>query len=268
MPATTASASTPGPGSTVLIALSGPTCSGKTTISRLLRDTLAPRALILHQDDFYKPDAQIPLATTSAGDRVQDWDCAASLDLPALDAALRHVRTHGSVPAGFESSQDRNPAGDADVDGAVVARWSELFAQRVPRMAGLRIVVVDGFLLFSEAVAGLRPFFDAKLLLRTPYADVRTRREARQGYVTQEGFWRDPPGYVDEVVWPNYVRDHAFLFRDGDVEGDVAEDICEELGVKVLEREMAGKGNITAIFEWVAGVVLRLLQERTGNDGI
>ena len=27
------------------------------------------------------------------------------------------------------------------------------------------------------------------------------------------GFWKDPPGYFDDVVWPNYLRHHSFLFH-------------------------------------------------------
>ncbi|PWY87643.1 P-loop containing nucleoside triphosphate hydrolase protein [Aspergillus heteromorphus CBS 117.55] len=26
-----------------------------------------------------------------------------------------------------------------------------------------------------------------------------------------QNFWTDPPGYVDDIVWPNYVQDHAWL---------------------------------------------------------
>lgn len=72
---------------------------------------------------------------------------------------------------------------------------------------------------------------------------VKARREARSGYVTMgpapapplpqrdtsnavpepvdleaeeedrppQNFWVDPPGYVDDVVWPHYVEDHAWL---------------------------------------------------------
>lgn len=39
----------------VLIGISGVSSSGKTTISRLLRD-IFPSTFILHQDDFYKPE--------------------------------------------------------------------------------------------------------------------------------------------------------------------------------------------------------------------
>lgn len=86
---------------------------------------------------------------------------------------------------------------------------------------------------------------DLHLFLPAPYDLVKSRRESRTGYVTtgpaplpqrrssvssnegekepdllleeqegdrpQQNFWTDPPGYVDDVVWPRYVRDHAWL---------------------------------------------------------
>lgn len=83
------------------------------------------------------------------------------------------------------------------------------------------------------------------IFLPAPYHLVKGRREARSGYVTigpaptptaeqksagqhsessttavdleedkesePQNFWTDPPGYVDDIVWPRYVQDHAWL---------------------------------------------------------
>ncbi|GFF26961.1 nicotinamide riboside kinase [Aspergillus udagawae] len=93
----------------------------------------------------------------------------------------------------------------------------------------------------------LRPVheqIDVRLFLPAPYDYVKNRRERRSGYVTigpapvpplphrgssasddvkqhvdleaeddapPQNFWTDPPGYVDDIVWPRYVRDHAWL---------------------------------------------------------
>lgn len=58
----------PSPDHTFIVALSGASSSGKSTLARLLRSTfniaLSDRTLklfILHEDDFYKPDDQIPV---------------------------------------------------------------------------------------------------------------------------------------------------------------------------------------------------------------
>jgi nicotinamide/nicotinate riboside kinase len=68
-------------------------------------------------------------------------------------------------------------------------------------------------------MASVQPQMDIKVFLRVSYTKAKARREARSGYVTLEGFWEDPPGYVDQIVWPNYVNDHKFMFENGDVEG-------------------------------------------------
>lgn len=44
----------------IVIAISGCSSSGKTTLARLLRDLL-PETFIIHEDDFYKPEAEYAL---------------------------------------------------------------------------------------------------------------------------------------------------------------------------------------------------------------
>ena len=81
-------------------------------------------------------------------------------------------------------------------------------------------------------MAPIQSQIDIKLFLRVSYAKAKARREARSGYVTLEGFWEDPPGYVDKIVWPNYVEDHKWMFEDADVEGTLKEDVLKETGIK------------------------------------
>lgn len=84
-------------------------------------------------------------------------------------------------------------------------------------------------------MAPLQSQIDIKLFLRVSYAKAKARREARSGYVTLEGFWEDPPGYVDKIVWPNYVEDHKWMFEDEDVEGRLREDVMKDAGIKSHE---------------------------------
>lgn len=77
---------------------------------------------------------------------------------------------------------------------------------------------------------------DIKFFLRVSYAKTKARREARSGYVTLEGFWEDPPGYVDKIVWPNYVEDHRWMFEGGDVEGVLKDEVVRELDIKSQEE--------------------------------
>lgn len=32
------------------------------------------------------------------------------------------------------------------------------------------------------------------------------------------GFWRDPPNYWEQIVWPAYVNAHKDILENGDVE--------------------------------------------------
>jgi len=245
----------------LIIALSGPSCSGKTTLARLLRDALAPHAFILHEDDFYKTDAEIPVKKVADGRDLQDWDCLESLDLEGLRDMLAYIKREGKVKKGFESKEDQNAVGDVKIDRQVVEAWSEQFGQTISESTSPpRIAIIDGFLLFSEDMKQVRNLFDVRLLLRLDYDTVKRRREARMGYVTLEGFWEDPKGYVDLIVWPNYVKDHAFLFREQDVNGDLDLEMCKQLSIEGMPKEAVE--DMTLCFGWAAEIINKSLNGR------
>jgi nicotinamide/nicotinate riboside kinase len=102
----------------------------------------------------------------------------------------------------------------------------------------IRLCLFDGFLLYSRSMAPIQSWIDIKLFLRVSYAKAKARREARSGYVTLEGFWEDPPGYVDKIVWPNYVEDHKWMFEGEDVEGTLKKDVVKEINIKSQDGEV------------------------------
>lgn len=233
----------------LLVGISGVSSSGKTTLARLLRD-IFPNTFILHEDDFYQTDTEIPI-NHEAGD-VADWDCLEAINLPAFEEALKYIKQNGMPPPDLISKEDHNVTGKVDVDAEVIddltwkaGRW--MFHDVPP------IAIIDGFLLYAEGMKDIRELFDVKLFLRTDHATAKCRREARNGYVTIEGFWEDPPGYVDKVVWPNYVKDHAFLFQDGDVEGDVKTEVLDQLNVKAMPA--GAQGDMTATLKWAYAIL-------------
>lgn len=242
----------------LLIGLSGCSSSGKTTLARLLRD-IWPDALILHEDDFYWPDDQIP---TRNG--IQDWDCLESIDVAELHSCLTYIKANASIPPQFESKEDQNSIGSVDVDQVVIQYWRNRAAELVDG-SQLTIALVDGFLLYAESLKQIRDLFDIKLFLRTNYETAKRRREARSGYVTIKGFWEDPPGYVDNIVWPNYSRDHAFLFENGDVEGPFDADSCRRAGVKPMPS--SAEGSMTACVQWACSAIEAAVQRITRKGG-
>ena len=124
---------------------------------------------------------------------------------------------------------------------------------------GLKICLLDGFLLYCPQMQTVMDMIDIKLFLLVSRAKATRRREARDGYVTLEGFWKDPPGYVDKIVWPNYAEAHKWLFEDGDVEGQPCLRALSEKGI----HAQIGRGldiDMETMFEWTVDTILQELQ--------
>ncbi|KAH7626807.1 P-loop containing nucleoside triphosphate hydrolase protein [Sordaria sp. MPI-SDFR-AT-0083] len=257
----------------VVIGISGCSSSGKTTLARLLRD-IFPNTFILHEDDFYKPEAEIPMK-----DGLTNWDCPEALNIPDMTSALEHIRATGELPATFDSKEDINSIGPCpittDFINTIKCRVADWLQPSSPGhqilkspQKPLKICILDGFLLYSPPPllpATLLSQMDIKLFLLVSKAKALQRREARDGYVTLEGFWKDPPGYVDKIVWPEYVRAHEWMFEDGDVEkARLRGDVRERLGVLVNSKKEGEETKMDRDFgetlEWAVESIMRELE--------
>ncbi|KAI5918794.1 P-loop containing nucleoside triphosphate hydrolase protein [Camillea tinctor] len=261
----------------IIVGISGASSSGKTTLARLLRD-IFPNTFILHEDDFYRPETELPMR-----DGLLDWDCAEALNIPDMTRALEHIRAEGTFPPFVNSIEDQNSIGACPVSeakiAAVKAKVGAWLAPGQPGHALIssspppRICLLDGFLLYAapstppSALRAVAPLLDVRLFLLVSRAQATRRREARDGYVTLEGFWTDPPGYVDKIVWPNYVESHAWLFKGGDVEAGVLDEaVLAREGI--LARPGTGPDvdvDMEGTFEWAADVLMRSLEEEVGG---
>ena len=223
-----------------------------------------------------------------------DWDCAEALSIPDIVKSLEYIHQHGTFPVSqhilshrsshgvksptlshsltstqpdLDSKEDQNSVGECPVSDATIESlksrvrlWSEpgSAGHAISRSANpLRVCLFDGFLLYSPSMAAIQPQIDIKLFLRVSYAKAKARREARSGYVTLEGFWEDPPGYVDKIVWPNYVDDHKWMFEGEDVEGKLKEDVVKEWRIKT---QGAGVDiDMTTTLEWAVQMLMEQL---------
>ncbi|KAL2441070.1 hypothetical protein ABEF95_011573 [Exophiala dermatitidis] len=374
---------------TILIGLSGPSSSGKTTLARLLRtifdfEIAVPVGVpstkagqpevtdvhdgreqqqqqpslthgsngqtqeegswcrwkvtlfVLHEDDFYKTDKDVPVATVSSPENgtrdLLDWDCIESLDLPLLENTLRHVHDHGTLPPDTLSKEDQNAIGPIDISDEEVERikrevkeWFERTIRSITASASLecagkvdafqsdpyekeiRICVLDGFLLYSEPpgsevkstgsgsgsasgsgsgsastsgsgsasassislLAHLhtisRTLLDRRLFLPVTRDQMLRRRLARMGYVTLEGFWVDPPGYVEDVVWPHYARDHSWMFVNGDADACLFdENKCKEHQIDVCPGQ--GRWRLREVLDWAVEKVEETVVEKLRSE--
>ncbi|KAF9106077.1 ribosylnicotinamide kinase [Mortierella sp. AM989] len=189
----------------ITIGLSGPSSGGKTTTSRYLRSIL-PNSTVVHQDDFYLPENQIPLDPVTG---LANWDCPGAIDFVSMNATLSFVKEHGNFPEGFNSKEDRNPVGSetssSPISDQVLDSWRKQIMDQIPEddRPHTKFVIVDGFILYVDEQ--LRKTIDIKFFLTASYQILKDRRESRKGYATLEGYWVDPPGYFDDIVWPNYL---------------------------------------------------------------
>jgi nicotinamide/nicotinate riboside kinase len=197
--------------------------------------------------------------------------CASRTDhgrLPRYRSA--NPRAKATCQTNVNSIEDLNsvgkcPVSEAKIDAmkAKVADWARpgrpghlLLAEK------LRLCLIDGFLLYTPEMESVMRLMDVKAFLLVSRAKATQRREARDGYVTLEGFWKDPPGYVDKIVWPNYVAAHAWLFEDGDVEGVPDKEVMAKAGIST----QYGRGldiDMETTLEWLVDLVMGELEKRT-----
>ncbi|KAK9316171.1 P-loop containing nucleoside triphosphate hydrolase protein [Lipomyces starkeyi] len=197
-----------------LIGVSGPSSSGKSTLARLIRYVL-PKSFILHEDDFYKPETEIPVVNG-----IEDWDCPEAIDFIALRAAIDYIKNNRKLPDNVHYKEDQNNLGTPPVSNEEADEIKKQVLGENSVTENTEFCIVDGFLLFNDDV--ITKQLDIKFLLRAPYESLKKRREARSGYATIEGFWVDPPGYFENIVWPGYVKAHKHLFEGEDLEGPLA----------------------------------------------
>ncbi|KAF9359316.1 ribosylnicotinamide kinase [Mortierella sp. AD094] len=161
---------------------------------------------IIHQDDFYLPEDQLPLDPKTG---LANWDCPEAIDFASLISTLTFVKEHGEFPKGFDSLEDKNPVGSetssTPIPDQVLEGWKEQIMDQIPQdeRQHTKFVIVDGFILYVDEQ--LRKTIDVKFFLTASYHILKERRESRKGYATLEGYWVDPPGYFDDIVWPNYL---------------------------------------------------------------
>ncbi|GAA5828497.1 hypothetical protein JCM3770_002288 [Rhodotorula araucariae] len=225
----------------VIAAISGPTCSGKTTLAKHL-GRIIPSSLLLFQDDFAPPAELVPVDPKHGW---QDWDDAKGAILwDKQRATLRQIRATGTLPDEHASHDHLNEQVPVPISEEVQTTWRRRFEELLQRQeVKPTIVIAEGFLMLVDPESVRE--FDVRLFMREDYAVLKRRREERHGYHTQvlsdaEGsLWRDPPEYWDLCVWPAYLRAHAPLFVDGDVERGLLDPAAIE-GGQLLEAKELG----------------------------
>ncbi|KAL2835193.1 hypothetical protein BDW59DRAFT_156018 [Aspergillus cavernicola] len=219
-------------GKTTIIALSGPSSSGKTTLARLLqrvfsnqpmskdqvpsRSSISLSTFIIHEDDFYHPDNKIPYTTTKSSQLIQDWDCLGALDIPFLSSALRYVHAHGHLPPRLRSKEDLNEVLPGEGEGVVGEELVRELRGRISRFfwdavgydgvgSGMggggewTLALLEGFLLYAPPVVDSQDGREGEGEghgLRAVHAEIDVRLFLPAPYELVKGRREKRSGYV------------------------------------------------------------------------
>lgn len=224
--------------SLVIVGIGGPSSSGKTTVARALH-LLLPKATLIHLDDFYYPDDQIPNDLTH---NVANWDCPEAIDWEKFSNYIKELRKSDGANLPVKSLEMDTPLRLGDKDVAELKPAVDAFLELI---SGKRLIFVEGFMLFHDEAILL--LFDKKLFFHGPHTVLKDRRESRPGYQTIDGFWEDPPNYFDNIVWPEYKRTHKHLFENDNVETKLTEQ-SKQLGIADFNND--GTSNLLQMTRW------------------
>lgn len=192
----------------VLIALSGPSSSGKSTTAKALHK-LFKGSKVVHLDDFYFPDDEIPVDPKT---NEQNWDCSDAIDFEKFADYINGLKSNKTLTAQIDSLEDE---ADLQLSREEINHFSYVINSYKHVLNDKVIVFVDGFMLYHDDK--ISSLFDIRLFFHAKYETLKTRRKSRAGYNTVGGFWVDPPEYFSRMVWPEYIKSHRHLFEKEDV---------------------------------------------------
>lgn len=166
----------------LVIAVSGATCSGKTTLAGNL-NRIFRGSVLLHQDDFFL-DVKDDHHTRVPELNHINFEILSSLDGDGFMEKIRSV-LDGPVLPGFTSTE-------------LAAAFPNSIPPTFDKPSIPNLLILDGFLLLNEQqVADL---CDVKLFVTLDEGSCWARRSVR----TYDP--PDPAGYFQLCVWPHYLR--------------------------------------------------------------
>ena len=139
--------------SAIVIGIAGGTGSGKTTLTRHLKDHFGPDVTVIGHDSYYKRQE----GKTYEERALQNYDHPDAFDTDLLIQHLRELKEGRSIQCPVYSYVDHNRTDQT----------TEIFPTKV--------LIVEGILIFQDPV--LREMFDIKIFVETD-ADERILRRA------------------------------------------------------------------------------------------
>ncbi|PWA00398.1 hypothetical protein BB558_003551 [Smittium angustum] len=179
----------------ITIGISGPSCSGKTILSLLLK-TVFDNVVIVHQDQYYIDENKIPKDKATG---YLNWDSPLSFDRERMMADIKNLQ-RGNINTQTTTNsvllESLWATGDYKLKSSVE---TNLCIERIRNKIGS---------------CPENNIFSAGFFLDTSFEVSKARREARNKTVDElnsEIIWADPDGYFENVAWPSYLVYHSCI---------------------------------------------------------
>lgn len=189
----------------LVVALSGVTNGGKSTLAAKLLEILPKGTQLIQQDNYFYNDNDPHHIPCPGGIKHHNWDVITAMDMNRMVQDVRAIINSA-------------PKSSSLADSLTLDRESEMsnVCNMCPKP--LSILILDGFLLFDNTaileMCNLRYFI-------TLNRDECWQRRQQRNYDPP-----DPPGYFDKCVWPMYEqylnntreKDIQVTYLDGSVD--------------------------------------------------
>lgn len=160
----------------LIIGISGPTCSGKTSVAKKLHESIEGSVLI-DQDTYFITDEDDPRHVLIQELNHFNWELLSSLDMSKMYTDIKNI---------IETSNEDIKDGESNNK--------------------CKVMIIEGFLLYNyKPIADL---CDKKYFINI---DKQVCWDRRKNRVYSPP---DVPGYFDKVVWPEYLRHKQKLSSD------------------------------------------------------
>ncbi|ODN04694.1 Nicotinamide riboside kinase 1 [Orchesella cincta] len=183
--------------SRLVVGISGASCTGKTTLTKLLRASF-PWSSVIHQDAYYHPnDPKYHVYLPDV--KHFNWDLKSAIDFSKMEKDLQTVLSRSG-----ESKQQN----ELHIDEQLLHFPNDKFVKKhqpnenevkylSSRFSRIPLTILEGHIVFSHP-----DFFrlcNLKYFLTLNQDELFSRRR-RRVYDPP-----NPPGYLEKYVWPAYV---------------------------------------------------------------
>ncbi|KAJ3220910.1 ribosylnicotinamide kinase [Clydaea vesicula] len=203
----------------------------KSTLTGWLNKIL-PNSKILHQDQFFKKDSEIPIVNGIA-----NWDCPEALDNENFLMTLKNCKKVGLKESVLNGNRPK--LNSSEVDDMFI---NQLKKELLGSDSDLEFILIDGFLLYHDE--RFLKEFDISFFCLANKEVLIQRRQKRDAYITLEGFWEEPPKYFEEFVWPCYLKYNQKILKHLENKNAAAKDLEDNLKVKLLDSTETSIQNI------------------------